>query len=75
MGKRCYTSLFKEILDEREDDRGSKTDKDVLSCSVAITNFNFLYQSDKSSLSLTLLDPAFFGSLKPRGGGRFAPTL
>ena len=51
MGKRCYTSLFKEFLDEREDDRASKTDKDVLSCSVAITNFKFLYQSDKSSLS------------------------
>ena len=30
------------------------------------------YESDRH---LTLLGPAFFGSLKPRGGGRFAPTL
>ena len=50
MGKRCYTSLFKEILDEREDDRGSKTDKDVSSCSVAVANFKFYYQFDKSPL-------------------------
>ena len=50
-GKRCHTSLFKEILDERDDDRGSKTDKDVSSCSVAVANFKFYYQFDKSPLS------------------------